>query len=578
MDVEPSRGPRYRTPANACIVLCAMAMVAAAALVVDRARAGQDAGPADLIVTGGPIYTGRASATVDALAVRGTRFVRAGRVADVMTLKGATTRVITLAAGAAVVPGLHDAHGHFAGLGEMLSQLDLRETADPAAIVEKVRQRVDANSSGAWVLGRGWDQNDWPDAQWPMRAVLDAVAPGIPVFLTRIDGHAAWVNSHALALAGITRAMPDPPGGRVLRDASGEPTGVLIDTAQDLVARLIPPPSPSEIDEQILLADRETRRLGLTMVHDSGVGTPVVDAYRRLSDSGALRTRLYVMIDSSAATTSAWFARGPLIDPAHQVTVRAVKLYADGALGSRGALLLEDYADEPGTRGLRVTAPEQLAEVAGAAVRAGFQPCTHAIGDAANREVLDVYERLLRSERATRALRPRIEHAQILDSRDIPRFGQLGVIASVQPTHCTSDMPWVPSRLGAARVNEGAYAWRKLLESGAILAAGSDFPVEQVDPLLGFYAAITRQDVHGQPAAAWNRDQRMRRDQALRSFTIDAAYAAHAERDLGSIEPGKLADFVILSRDIMLVPAAEIPRTVVLQTFIAGKQVYPSDR
>ena len=310
------------------------------------------------------------------------------------------------------------------------------------------------------------------------------------------------------------------------------------------------------------------------MVHDAGAGSAVIRLYRELSEAGRLATRLYVMIDSSEATTREWFARGPLVDPSHRVTVRAVKLYADGALGSRGALLLEEYADEPGTRGLRVTSPERLAGVAEAAVAAGFQPCTHAIGDAANREVLDLYERLTSTAAAARALRPRIEHAQILDSRDIPRFGRLGVIASVQPTHCTSDMPWAPERLGAARVDEGAYPWRTLLETGAFLAAGSDFPVEQPDPLLGFYAAVTRQDPHGRPPDGWNPSQRLRRHEALRSFTIDAAYAAHAERDLGSIAEGKLADFVVLSRNIMTIPASEILQTSVLRTFVGGTQVY----
>ena len=544
------------------------------AMTIAALRAGQEPA-ADLIVTGGPVYTAGTPGTVEALAVRGDRFVRVGRVADVMALEGADTRVIRLPPGAIVVPGLHDAHGHFVGLGESLSQIDLRDTPNQTAIVARIRQRVAGRGDASWVIGRGWDQNDWPDPQWPTRAALDAVAPQTPVYLTRIDGHAAWVNSRALAAAGITSATADPPGGRLLRDASGEPTGVLIDTAQALVEQHIPPASRSQVHDQILLADREARRLGLTMVHDAGAGTPVIDTYRRLSDQGVLGTRLYVMLDSSPATTREWFARGPLIDPAYKVTVRAVKLYADGALGSRGALLLDDYADEPGTRGLRVTPLDQLAATAEAATRAGFQPCTHAIGDAANREVLNVYEQLSRSDRRVRALRPRIEHAQILDRSDIPRFGQLGVIASMQPTHCTSDMPWAPARLGAARVEEGAYVWRSLLQSGARLASGSDFPVEHANPMLGFYAAITRQDGHGQPPAGWNPDQRLSRDEALRSFTIEAAYAAHAERDLGSIEVGKLADFVILSRDIMTVPPAEIPATDVRQSFVGGRQVFP---
>ncbi|HEX7086113.1 MAG TPA: amidohydrolase [Vicinamibacterales bacterium] len=536
--------------------------------------ASQDA-PADLIVTG-RIYTGDRTDPVEAFAVRGDRFVKVGTTASVMPLRGPSTTMIAVTDGAIVVPGLHDAHGHFVGLGTSLSELDLRDTPNQAAILEQVRAKA-ASGAGGWIVGRGWDQNDWPDPAWPTRAALDAVAPDTPVFLRRIDGHAAWVNSRALAVAGITRETPDPPGGRILRDAQGEPAGVLIDTAQALVSRQIPPPDDAALRERIRLADAEARRLGLTMVHDAGAGSREIELYRALSAEGALATRLYVMIDSSEATTREWFARGPLIDPSHQVTVRAVKLYADGALGSRGALLLEDYADEPGTRGLRVTSPERLAEVAAAAVDAGFQPCTHAIGDAANREILDLYERLASTRAGMRTVRPRIEHAQILDSRDIPRFGRLGVIASVQPTHCTSDMPWAPARLGAARIDEGAYPWRSLVETGAFLAAGSDFPVERPDPLLGFYAAITRQAPDGQPPGGWNPSQRLRRDEALRSFTLDAAFAAHAEADLGSIAEGKLADFVVLSRNIMTIPAAEILQTSVLRTFIGGRQVYEKE-
>jgi predicted amidohydrolase YtcJ len=531
--------------------------------------------PADLIVIGSAIYTADARRPrVDAFAVSDGRFVAVGARADVLAMKGAATRVIDLA-GDTVVPGLQDAHGHFLGLGISLSTLDLRDTPSLASIATKVAARVAGEARGRWIVGRGWDQNDWPVKNWPTRQDLDAVAPETPVVLKHIDGHALWANSKALALAGVTAETTDPDGGRVLRDSAGRPTGVFIDTAQSLVERHVPRPTPGEIDEQILAADRETRRLGLTMVHDAGASSGTIEAYRRLSAAGRLSTRLYVMIDSSPATTREWFARGPLVDPQHRVTVRAIKLYADGALGSRGAMLLEDYADEPGTRGLLVTPPERLAATASTAVSAGFQPCTHAIGDRANRAVLDLYERL-EGERATaKGLRPRIEHAQILDRADIPRFGRLGVIASMQPTHCTSDMPWAPARLGGARIAEGAYVWQTLLKSGARLASGSDFPVEQANPLLGFHAAITRQDIHGQPPEGWAPAERLTREQALSSFTLDAAYAAHAESALGSIETGKLADFVVLSRDIMTVAPADVPGTQVRRAFIGGRQVYP---
>ena len=554
--------------------VAAPALAAALAALGAEAAHRQAAAPADLIVTGA-IYTANPQQPrADAFAVSAGRIVAVGDRADIAAMTGPATTVLDVSEGV-VVPGLHDAHGHVLGLGESLVIVDLRDTPSEAAVIDRIAARVRTTGAGQWVIGRGWDQNDWPDARWPTRAALDRVAPATPVALERIDGHASWVNSRALAVSGVTRETPDPPGGRLLRDAGGEPTGVLIDTAQQLVTRSIPPPTSAEIDTRILAADRLMRRLGVTMVHDAGASAQVVEAYRRLSEQGRLATRLYVMLDSDPATTGPWFSRGPLIDPSHRVVVRAVKLYADGALGSRGALLLDDYADEPGTRGLAVTPPARLEAVAASAVQAGFQVCTHAIGDRANREVLDLYERVARRHPAMRRLRPRIEHAQILDGADIPRFGRLGVIASVQPTHCTSDMPWVPARLGPARTAQGAYVWQKLLQSGARVASGSDFPVERADPMLGFHAAITRQDVHGHPPGGWAADQRMSREQALASFTSEAAYAAHAEADLGSIAAGRLADFVVLSRDIMAVTPAEVPATRVHRTFIAGRQVFP---
>ena len=350
------------------------------------------------------------------------------------------------------------------------------------------------------------------------------------------------------------------------------PTGVLIDVAQSLVAGGIPRPSREQLIEQLSLADREMRRVGLTMVHDAGVSPDVVDLYRELVSSDRFATRVYVML--TGLSMGDWLTRGPLIDPQQRLTVRAVKLVADGALGSRGAALLEDYSDERGNRGLLVTPPDRLYAITRAASEAGFQTAIHAIGDRANRVVLDVFERVEREVPRARELRLRDEHAQILDATDIPRFAGLGIIASIQATHCTSDMPWAPSRLGEARVAEGAYVWRKLIASGAALAHGSDFPVERPDPLLGFYAAITRQDPNGQPPAGWAPDQRFTRAEALRAMTLGAAFAAHAERDLGSIEPGKLADFVVLSRDIMQVDPRDVLSTAIVRTVVGGRTVY----
>jgi predicted amidohydrolase YtcJ len=529
---------------------------------------------ATLILTGGTIYTANPQQPrVEALAIAGDRVLRAGTRQEIESLRGASTRVVDLG-GATVVPGLEDAHGHVTGLGDSLSQIDLTGTPDVAHIAALVAARSAKTPSGKWVQGFGWDQNDWPSTAWPTATDLDAVSGDHPVALQRVDGHATWANSRAMALAGISKTTPDPAGGRLIRDAAGAPSGVLVDGAQSLVERVIAPSTADELEASILAADRELSRVGLTMVHDAGASSATIAAYQRLVAAHRLHTRLYVMISSSPETTREWFARGPLVDPSQRLNVRAVKMFADGALGSRGAALLADYSDEPGNRGLLVTPPATLEATTRAAAKAGFQPCTHAIGDRANREILDIYERVEHEVPGTRALRPRIEHAQILSAADIPRFATLDVIASMQPTHCTSDMPWAPARLGASRVAEGAYVWQKLLKSGARLAAGSDFPVERPDPLPGFYAAISRQDQKGQPVEGWAADQRLTRDEALAAFTIDAAHAAHAERDLGSLEPGKLADFVVLSRDIMTGPPADILTTTVLGTVVGGATVY----
>ena len=536
--------------------------------------AAESTTPATLILIGGTIYTANpAQPKAEALAIAGERILRVGTRHDVEALRGPSTRVVDLA-GATVVPGLQDAHGHVASLGTGLSQLDLADTPDVAHIASLVAARAAHTAAGHWIEGFGWDQNRWPVKTWPTAADLDAVSGGLPAALQRVDGHATWVNSRAMSLAGITKTTPDPAGGRLIRDASGAPTGVLVDGAQSLIERVVPSPTPEELEAAILAADRELSRVGLTMVHDAGASSATIAAYQRLVAARRLNTRLYVMISNASETTREWFARGPLIDPSQRLNVRAVKMFADGALGSRGAALLADYSDEPGNRGLLVTAPDALEATTKAAVQAGFQPCTHAIGDRANREMLDIYERVEAEVPGMRALRPRIEHAQILASPDVPRFAALAVIASMQPTHCTSDMPWAPARLGAARAAEEAYVWQKLLKSGARVAAGSDFPVERPDPLPGFYAAVTRQDKTGQPTDGWAADQRLTRDEALAAFTIGAAYAAHAERDLGSLEAGKLADFVVLSRDIMTVPPAEILTTTVLDTVVGGVAVY----
>jgi hypothetical protein len=471
-----------------------------------------------------------------------------------------------------ILPGLTDAHGHLYGLGVALDVVNLNGTRSFDEVVARVKERAATTPAGQWILGRGWDQNDWPVKAWPSRTALDAAAAGRRVWLTRIDGHAGVASSRALREAGLSAASVDPAGGRIIRDPSGAPDGVLVDRAMDAVTRLIPPPTDAELEATLLRADAELQRLGLTTVHDAGIDERVAAAYKRLVESGRLRTRVYAMLRLPLARLRPFLAAGPVIDLGGRLTIRAIKISADGALGSRGAALLEPYADEPGTSGFLTTPEADIYALTRAAADAGFQTCVHAIGDRANRVVMDTFARVDREVPTARALRNRNEHAQILDAAEIPRFAALGIIASVQPTHATSDMPWVPARIGAARTAEGAYVWQKLRHAGARLASGSDFPVEQPNPLLGFYAAITRQDPDGMPAEGWAPDQRLTRDEALRSFTLDAAYAAHQEARSGSLEAGKLADLVVLSHDIMQAPPRDILTTTVVLT-VSGGQV-----
>jgi predicted amidohydrolase YtcJ len=552
-------------------------MIRVLAVLVAALSLAQATAAPDLILHNARIYTVDTSRpTAEAIAIRGDRIARVGSNADVLSLRGSATRVIDVS-GATVVPGLHDAHGHFTGLGASMQSIDLRGTTSYEQVVGLVRQRAATARSGEWIVGRGWDQNDWPEKQWPTHDLLSAASPNNPVYLTRVDGHAGLANRRALDLAGVTQATADPAGGRLIRGAGNVPSGVLIDTAQSLVSSKIPPVSIAQLEEQILLADRETRRLGLTMVHDAGTDGRTIDAYKRLVDAGRLKTRLYVMLRGPLPALQQVFDKGPIVNYGnHRLAVRAIKVVADGALGSRGAAMLEPYSDEPGTTGLLTTPPEDVYAQTLAASKAGFQTAIHAIGDRANRLVMDIFERVEREVPGARALRMRNEHAQILDRAEIPRFASLNVIASMQPTHATSDMPWVPARIGPERMEEGAYVWRTLMSSGATIASGSDFPVELPNPMLGFYAAVTRQDPAGTPASGWMPDERLSRDEALASFTRNAAFAAHAETLLGTLEVGKLADLVVLSKDIMAVAPPDIVTTSVRMTIVGGEVVYNS--
>ena len=528
---------------------------------------------ADLVVQHARIYTQNAAQPrASAIAVRKDRIVYVGD--DASRWIGPATRQID-AHGAALLPGLIDSHGHLASLGQALESLDLRGMTSEAAIAAKVRLAAAQHRPGEWIRGGAWDQNLFAGKQFPTAEALDQAAPDNPVYLSRVDGHAAWVNHRALNLADVNAATPDPPGGKVIRDAAGRPTGVLVDAAKSLVSAKIPPPTVAEVERHLERGARECARLGLTTVHDAGVGALELEADRALIAQHRLPVRVYAMLGVSegAAGNPLWLAfqkRGPEIG--EYLTVRSLKLYADGALGSRGAALLAPYSDEPGNTGLLISSEAFIRKTAEEAVRAGFQVNTHAIGDRANRLVLNAYAAALGGRNNYRF---RVEHAQVVAPEDFERFRQYSVQASMQPTHATSDMPWAEARLGPQRVR-GAYAWRRFLDLGVALPLGSDFPVESPNPLWGFYAAITRQDHAGNPAGGWYPDQRLTREEALRGFTLAGAYAAFQEKDRGSLETGKLADFVMLSDDIMQAPAAAILKTRVTLTVLGGEIVYSS--
>ncbi len=476
------------------------------------------------------------------------------------------------ARGLTVIPGLIDAHAHLMGLGMSRLQVDLVGTRSVEEVITRLKERAATLPEGAWLLGRGWDQNDWPEKRFPTHEVLDRHFPNRPVWLRRIDGHAGWANMAAMRpIWDSLLTMPDPEGGKIVRDASGRPTGIFIDAAMQVIDQLVPEPSKAEREQALQLALKETAALGLTGVHDAGVDQATIELYQEAIDAHAFPLRLYAMIGGQGSTFARYCKQGPFRYK-DRLVVRSVKYYIDGALGSRGAALLEDYTDDPGNRGLLRHEPKEFTRMVEEAMSCGFQVNTHAIGDRGNRVVLDAYEAAMQKV-PDHVGRHRVEHAQVVALEDIPRFARLEVIASMQPTHATSDMYWAEERLGPERI-KGAYAWRRFLDAGAQLAFGSDFPVESANPMLGFYAAVTRQDTTGWPPGGWYPDQRLTREEALRAFTLDAAYAAFQEEELGSLEPGKWADFLILDRDIMRIPEQEIFRTKVYITVLGGELVF----
>ena len=536
----------------------------------------QTPAPADLVVTNARIYTSDVNRPVaQALAVRAGRITFVGSNRGALALAGPRTERFDLP-GRTVITGMVDAHAHLLGLGQALRTVDLVGTRSYDEVIARVAERAKSAKPGEWIRGRGWDQNDWADTRFPTHAALSRAVPNNPVYLTRVDGHAGLVNAKALELAQVTAATPDPSGGRFMRDSVGNPTGVLIDNAQGVVSRVIPPASRAELREQTLAAIAEANRWGLTGIHDAGVGAEGIGVYEELAKEGRYNLRNYVMIRSNDSVLDAFMRRGPqkgLYEG--RLWLRSIKITADGALGSRGAALLEPYSDEAGNTGLITQPPERIRSVAVRALKAGFQLNVHAIGDRANRIVLDQFESALR-EVPTADHRFRIEHAQILHEQDIPRFAALDVIPSMQGSHQTSDMYWVPARLGQAR-SKGAYAWRSLLNTGVVIPNGSDFPVEAVNPLISFHSFITRQDPENFPPGGWFPEQRTTRQEALLSITLWPAYAAFMENESGSVTVGKYADFVVLDRDIMTVAPEEILGTRVLMTVLGGRPVHRSE-
>lgn len=549
-------------------------LLACSALVAAGSIAAQTpATPADLIVTNARIYTvDDARPFADAMAIRGGRVQFVGSERGALTLKGPQTRVID-AAGATVVPGIADAHVHLLGLGMALRTVSLVGAKSYGEVVERIAAKARELPAGTWITGRGWDQNDWPDTRLPSHEGLSRAVPNHPVAVTRVDGHASLVNAAAMRAAGLTATSTDPDGGTIERGANNEPTGVLIDRAMGIVSSRIPAATHDQRRDATLAAIRETHKYGLTSVHDAGVDAATIDVYEELAKAGQYSLRNYVMIGQDDSSLARHFRRGPqsgLYDG--KIWIRAIKISADGALGSRGAALLDPYSDEPTRTGLVLTPGTRIREVGVRALRSGFQLNVHAIGDRGNRIVLDAFEAALK-EVPSADHRFRVEHAQILHHDDIPRFAQLDVIPSMQSTHQTSDMYWAPNRLGYSRTL-GGYAWRSLLNTGVIIPNGTDFPVEDVDPLKTFHSAVTRQDADNWPTGGWFPDQRMTREEALKSMTIWPAYAAFQEKEMGSLSPGKFADFVLLDRDVMRVAPEAILGTKVLATYVGGKAVF----
>ncbi|MFZ5719147.1 MAG: amidohydrolase [Pseudomonadota bacterium] len=537
----------------------------ALALSASLLAATAQAQPADLIIWGGPVYTGAAPAKAEAVAVDDGRIVFVGARRDAEARRGPQTEVVDLK-GAALFPGFTDAHAHLRGIGERELSLNLEGSKSAAEAMARLKAYLAARRPEGPVWGRGWIETGWPEGRFLERGDLDAVAPDQPVLLTRADGHALVANSAALKAAGIDETTKPPAGGEILKGPDGRPTGLLVDNAMQLVANLRRPPSEADRRAAFAAAFKVEAAYGWTGAHSMSVAWADVGLLEAMNAEGATPLRVYNAVD--AAEAGPLFEGGPRATADGRVVTRAVKLYEDGALGSRGAALFEPYSDAPGTTGLVLTPPERMRAAMARAKASGIQVAAHAIGDRGNAAVLD-----LMAEQDVSGARWRIEHAQVIRPEDIPRFARTGVIASMQPSHAIGDLHFAPARLGDARL-DGAYAWKTLVESGAVVAGGSDAPVERGDPLIEFYAAVARKDLTGFSGPDWRPKEALSREQALKLFTSAAAYARFAEDELGTIEVGKRADFSAFSVDLMTAPEAEIPKGRAVLTVVDGQVVY----
>ncbi len=547
-------------------------------LLMLAACASPSGDAATLILTNATIYTGDSTAApVQAVAVRGDTIVYVGSADGAEEFRGPATEVVDLE-GRFVFPGFVDAHAHFGGIGDRELTLNLQGINSKDEFLARIEEAVQRTPAGEWVVGRGWIETFWDPPVFPTRHDLDRIAPSNPVYLTRADGHASVANSAALRAAGVTGETAAPAGGAINLDSDGQPTGMLIDAAQRLVGRHVPDEAEGQSERAMVLASERSARLGWTQIQDAHGSWGEVALMRRLYGEGKIKVRIYKAISGPGRAADSLIALGP--QPAEfgdRFTVRTIKVVMDGALGSRGAALLEPYSDDPHTRGLITTDTIELKGMLERALRAGIQVETHAIGDRGNRITLDMYQAALaavpETERRIAQPRWRDEHSQIVHPADLPRFAELGVIASMQPSHAIGDLHFVPSRIGIERT-AGAYAWRSLLEMGVPVAAGSDAPVELGEPMIEFYAAVARKDLQGRDGPGWHPEEAVSRHQALLMFTAFPAYAAFEEERAGSINVGKRADFTILDRDIMTIPIAEIPGTTNVMTVVGGEVIY----